>query len=224
MQGINKVVYKTKNRQSGNSRLGNYEAALERAISAAEKMQELKEKGFKPDIIYGFAGWGSSMLIKDVFPEVPFICYCEWFLNPEGANIGFDGTTLSFEEKANLRCNNAHVLTTLSMADAGIAPTQWQKDQFPKDFHDKIRVIHDGVDTGLFVPDENVKFTIKSTMENGKTMMDCDMRSTLIPPTSYPPPQVGRKTNYFCNMNGKMENEEILQSEISNSSTLQPFN
>jgi glycosyltransferase involved in cell wall biosynthesis len=168
VQGIKKVVYRAKCKPSGNFYLENYEVALERAQSAAKKAEELKKQGFKPDIIYGFAGWGSSMFIKDVFPDVPFIAYCEWFLNSEGANIGFDGTEINLEEKERLRCNNAHILTTLAAADAGISPTQWQKDRFPKEFHDKISVIHDGVDTGLFVPDENVKFTIKNTMENGK--------------------------------------------------------
>jgi len=105
------------------------------------------------------------MFIKDVFPSVPFVAYCEWFLNSTGANVGFDGTVLSLEEKERLRCNNAHILTTLASADAGISPTQWQKDQFPKEFHDKISVIHDGVDTGLFMPDENVKFAAKCKVQ-----------------------------------------------------------
>lgn len=160
VQGINKVVYRAKCKPSGNFYLENYEAALERGQNAARKAEELKKQGFKPDIIYGFAGWGSSMFIKDVFPDVPFIAYCEWFLTPTGANIGFDGTELTLEEKERLRCNNAHVLTTLAAADAAISPTQWQKEQFPKEFHHKISVVHDGVDTGLFMPDDNVKFII----------------------------------------------------------------
>lgn len=162
VQGINKVVYRAKCKPSGNFYLENYEAALERGQNAAKKAQELKQQGFKPDVIYGFAGWGSAMFIKDVFPDVPFIAYCEWYLNPTGANIGFDGTELSLEEKERLRCNNAHVLTTLAAADAAISPTQWQKEQFPKEFHHKISVIHDGVDTGLFAPDDAVKFVINN--------------------------------------------------------------
>lgn len=162
VQGIKKVVYRAKCKPSGNFYLENYEAALERGQNAARKAEELKKQGFKPDIIYGFAGWGSSMFIKDVFPDVPFVAYCEWYLNPTGANIGFDGTELTLEEKERLRCNNAHVLTTLAAADAAISPTQWQKEQSPKEFHHKISVVHDGVDTGLFAPDDNVKFIINN--------------------------------------------------------------
>lgn len=163
IQGIKKVLYKPEkqNAKSSNTFLSNYESAVSHALGAAKKAKELKESGFEPDIIYGFAGWGSSMLIKDVFPDAPFLCYCEWYLNPEGANIGFDGTSLNIEDKARLRCNNAHVLTTLSLCDDGIAPTQWQKNQFPKEFQNKIKVIHDGVDTGLFKPDDKATFLIK---------------------------------------------------------------
>lgn len=163
IQGIKKVLYKPEkqNVKNGNTFLSNYENAVSHALGAAKKITELRESGFVPDIIYGFAGWGSSMLIKDIFPNVPFLCYCEWYLNPEGANIGFDGTPLNIEDKARLRCNNAHVLTTLSLCDAGIAPTHWQKNQFPKEFQSKIKVIHDGIDTGLFKPDDEIKFLIK---------------------------------------------------------------
>lgn len=163
INGIEKVVYKTKtdNNKIHNPCTKNYDFAVSRALKTAEEAQKLKESGFIPDIIYGFSGWGSSMFIKDVFPDVPFICYCEWYLNPEGANIGFDGIPLNLKDKAKLKCDNAHVLTTLSSCDAGITPTQWQKSQFPKEFQEKITVIHDGVDVGLFEPNEDVKFVIK---------------------------------------------------------------
>ncbi len=163
IKGINKIIYKVKtdNDKICNHYTKNYDTAITRAIETANQAEILKQNGFKPDIIYGFSGWGSSMLIKEVFPDVPFICYCEWFLNPEGANLGFDGNPLGLKDRAKLRCDNAHVLTTLSLADAGIAPTQWQKNQFPKEFQDKIKVIHDGVDVGLFEPNENVEFLIK---------------------------------------------------------------
>lgn len=163
IQSIKKVLYmpEKQNTKNGNTFLSNYENAVSHSLGAAKKAMELKETGFEPDIIYGFAGWGSSMLIKDVFPDVPFLCYCEWYLNCENQSSGFEGKSLSIEDKAKLRCNNAHVLTTLSLCDEGIAPTQWQKNQFPKEFQDKIKVIHDGVDTGLFKPDNEAKFLIK---------------------------------------------------------------
>ena len=45
----------------------------------------------------------------------------------------------------------------------GICPTNWQKAQFPKEFHNKIQVIHDGIDTSYFAPDDNVEFKIPNT-------------------------------------------------------------
>lgn len=163
INGVNKIVHKVKTgtHEAYNSYSKNYDIAIERALETAEQAEILKNNGFKPDIIYGFSGWGSSMFIKDVFPDVPFICYCEWYLNPEGAHLGFDGTKLGLKERAKLRCDNAHVLTTLALCDGGISPTHWQKSQFPKEFQDKISVVHDGVDVGLFEPNKDVKFIIK---------------------------------------------------------------
>lgn len=163
IQGIKKILYKTEKNEKQNCHpyLLNYESAVSHAISVSKKLTELKENGFIPDIIYGFSGWGSSMFVKDIFPDVPFLCYCEWFLNPETSNTKFEGKPITIEDIVRLRCNNSHVLTTLSLCDGGISPTSWQKNQFPKEFQDKIKVIHDGVDTGLFSPDDNVKFVVK---------------------------------------------------------------
>lgn len=163
IKGVNKLVYKVKtdNQKIHNTHTKQYNIAVERALKTAEQAQKLKNEGFIPDIIYGFSGWGSSMFIKDVFPNVPFVCYCEWFLTPENSNMTFSGIKLELNDRVKLRCDNAHVLSTLSLCDAAIAPTHWQKEQFPKEFQDKITVIHDGVDVGLFEPNKNVKFIIK---------------------------------------------------------------
>lgn len=163
IKGVNKIVHKVKtdNHKVHNHYTKQYDIAVERALKTAEQAEKLKNEGFIPDLIYGFSGWGSSMFIKDVFPEVPFICYCEWFLNPENSHLDFDGTKLALKDRAKLRCDNAHVLTTLSLCDGAISPTNWQKSQFPKELQNKITVIHDGVDVGLFEPNKDVKFIIK---------------------------------------------------------------
>lgn len=134
-----------------------YEEAVILGQATAKKAFELKEQGFKPDIVYGFSGWGSSMFIKEVFPDVPFICYLEWYGTTENSVFDFDGTTLSEETKENIKCNNTHILKALTTCDAGISPTNWQKSLFPKEFQNKIKVIHDGIDTDLCKPDDDVK-------------------------------------------------------------------
>ena len=98
------------------------------------------------------------MFFKDIFPDTPLINYCEWYYNSKGADIGFDGILPDYDKKAKMRCNNAQFLIDLESCDLGICPTLWQKSQFPLIFQDKIKVIHDGIDTDYFKPDKDVEF------------------------------------------------------------------
>ena len=162
LPNIKKVYYKPKREVPKNCHryLKFYEESIIHAQAAAEAAIALKESGFKPDIIYGHT-WGQTMFMKDVFPDVPLLCYFEWFYNSSGGDVGFDGRNLNIDELAKLRCKNSHLLVDLYTCDAGICPTNWQKCQFPNKFHDNIKVLHDGVDTDFCVPDNDAKFIIK---------------------------------------------------------------
>lgn len=163
MQGVTKLVYTPEpiTSKSENPCLIFYEKVLSHAQAASKIVQQLKNEGFKPDIIYGFNFWGLAMFIKDIFPDVPLISYCEWFYNAKNSDVDFNGQEVNDNFKMLLRCNNAHMLVDLYSCDACISPTEWQKNQFPKEFHNKFKVIHDGVDTELCKPDKNAKFIIK---------------------------------------------------------------
>lgn len=163
IQGINKIVYKLKREVPKNCHryLKFSEEAIIHGQATAEAAIALKNQGFKPDVIYGHT-WGNTMFMKDIFPDVPLLCYFEWFYNAEGADVGFDGKLLNEDDRAKLRCKNSHLYVDLDVCDAGISPTNWQKSQFPKEFHDKIKVLHDGVDTDFCVPNKDAKFLIKA--------------------------------------------------------------
>lgn len=160
---INKIYYKPKREVPRNCHryLKFYEESIIHAQAAAEAALALKNKGFKPDVIYGHT-WGQTMFMKDIFPDVPLLCYFEWFYNAEGGDMGFDGKVLNVDELAKLRCKNSHLLVDLYTCDAGICPTNWQKSQFPKKFHDTIKVLHDGVDTDFCKPNNEANFLIKN--------------------------------------------------------------
>lgn len=134
-----------------------YEECVNHGQAVAEAAIYLKEQGFKPDIIYGHT-WGQTMFMKDVFPDVPLLCYFEWFYDKYNGEMGFDGKQLSVDDYAKLRTKNAHLLVDLYSCDAGICPTNFQKKQFPKEFHNKIKVLHDGIDTEFCKPNEDVEF------------------------------------------------------------------
>lgn len=162
LAGVQKIQYKLKREIPDNCHkyLRFYEEAIIHAQAAAEAAIQLRYSGFKPDIIYGHT-WGQTLFMKDIFPDVPLLCYFEWFYNSSGADMGFDGEELSVDKLAKLRSKNAHLLIDLYTCDAGICPTNFQKKQFPKEFSDKLKVIPDGVDTDLCKPDCNTVFTVK---------------------------------------------------------------
>ena len=160
--GINKILYKPQKELSPGTHpyLRVYEEAILHGKAVADVLVAMKNKGIVPDIIFGHT-WGPTLFVKDVFPEVPLLSYFEWFSKAEGADIGFDGRLPNDDQKAHIKCNNSHLYLDLCSCDAGISPTQWQKDQFPKEFHHKIKVLHDGVNTELCYPDKDATFTIK---------------------------------------------------------------
>ncbi len=162
LKGIQKLVYKTKREvpKDCHSYLRFYEDSIIHAQAAAEVALRLKSQGFKPDIIYGHT-WGPTMFMKDIFPDVPLLCYFEWFYNAQDSDVDFNKKSLNENSKAQLRCKNSHLLVDLYTCDAGISPTNWQKNQFPATFHNKIKVIHDGVDTDFCKPDPSATFTVK---------------------------------------------------------------
>lgn len=162
ISGVEKLVYTVPQQEikDATSYLNSYESAITHGQAAANVAIKLKNEGFTPDIIYGHSGWGPTLFIKEVFPDIPLLCYFEWFANPEGADTGFDGTQINEYQKGGLKCANTQVVLDLCSCDAGITPTNWQKSQFPKEFQNKIKVLHDGVDTDFYKPDNDAKFLI----------------------------------------------------------------
>lgn len=129
-----------------------FEEAIRHGQAAVNAAIGLKKRGFTPDVIYGHT-WGQAMFMKDVFPDSTLITYCEWFYRAHGADCDFEiGKALTMDAQARIRIKNAGILIDLYSCDLGICPTNWQRHQFPAEFHGKIRVIHDGIDTDFFQP------------------------------------------------------------------------
>jgi glycosyltransferase involved in cell wall biosynthesis len=156
---IKKLVYPKPDitKMPGNSELREYSEAVMHGQGAANIALAMKKRGIIPDIIYGHS-WGETMFMKDIFPDVPLLCYFEWFDNSEGGAIGFDGNTPSLNYREIVRGNRIYKLAELYSCDAGISPMEWQKSQYPKEFHDKIKVIHDGINTDICKPNKDAKF------------------------------------------------------------------
>ena len=122
----------------------------------------LKNEGYTPDLILAHPGWGESLFLKDVWPKAKIVIYCEFHYASEGADIGFDPEFLSKDpgEACRLRMKNVNNFLHFDIANAGIAPTEWQKSTFPEPFRSKIQVIHDGIDTDVVKPNAKVQLQV----------------------------------------------------------------
>lgn len=162
LANIKKYIYEPKRKvpKDCHRYLRFYEDSIIHRQATAEVALALKNTGFMPDIIFGHT-WGQTLFMKDIFPDTPLLCYFEWFYNSQGGDIGFNNKELDIDELAKIRSKNAHLLIDLYSCDAGICPTNFQKSQFPKEFQDKIKVLHDGVDTDFCTPNQNAVFRIK---------------------------------------------------------------
>lgn len=165
IKDVTKFVYhiKTPAQSKDNKYLNDFEEAMLHGTAAAEVAGLLRDNGFVPDVIYGHS-WGETMFMKDVYPNIPLICYFEWFYNSNDTDFDFFIKKQSLESQQQLRCKNSYFLQDLCSCDLGISPTEWQKSQFPKEFHNKIKVIHDGIDTDVCKPDKDAKFAVKGDL------------------------------------------------------------
>ena len=130
------------------------EGAVRRGQAVARSCLALQKQGFVPDVIYAHPGWGEALFLRDVFPNARLTLYCEFYYQAQGADVGFDPEFPSTpDDVLRVRVKNATSLLSLEAADAGISPTQWQRRMFPREFRNRIEVIHEGVDTDLVRPD-----------------------------------------------------------------------
>lgn len=117
---------------------------------------QLRQQGFVPDVIVGHS-WGPISFLKEVYPEVPLIAHVEWFYNSKNSDVDFVSEQ-DIDTRAKMRFKNSHLLVDLYTCDRVITPTKWQLRQIPPEFHAKSTVIHEGVDTDYFKPDEKAEF------------------------------------------------------------------
>ncbi|MES3009907.1 MAG: glycosyltransferase [Pseudomonadota bacterium] len=125
-----------------------------------------KGQGYTPDVVVAHPGWGESLFLKDVWPDIRLGIYGEFFYQSVGADVGFDPEFPPQNEgdACRLRLKNLSNLLHFEVADAGLSPTQWQASTFPEPFRSRITVAHDGIDTQLLVPRGNVALRLSDAL------------------------------------------------------------
>lgn len=124
--------------------------------AVAARRIELQE-GFRPDIVVGHVGWGELTFFKQIWADVPIIGFFEYYYNLTGGSVGFDpDEPISDHAPFMMHARNAVPLANIETVDLGHCPTYWQRDRFPRSFHDRMYVCHDGIRTDKLRPDPDV--------------------------------------------------------------------
>lgn len=138
-----------------------YERAIRRGQNVARVALDLQKTGFRPDVVVVHPGWGEGLFLRDIYPSARHIHYCEFFYHGMGSDVGFDPEyPSSFDSTFKVRVKNSTQFISIDAADAGLSPTQWQRDQYPGYFQQRIRVIHDGINTEVVTPKADARLTI----------------------------------------------------------------
>jgi len=163
MRGVNKITYTRE--QRGPVNCHPYSIDFDQAVSTGARVAEvcrmLRDQQVRPDLIIGHCGWGETLFVKDVFPEVPLLVYFEFYYHARGVDVDFDPEFVSiFHHPSRLRARNAINLLAYDAADWGNTPTLWQRSLHPPEMRRRISVIHEGVDTEIVRPNPDAVFKI----------------------------------------------------------------
>jgi Glycosyl transferase family 4 group len=109
------------------------EADLLRADGAAKQARILKAHGFIPDLIIGHPGWGETLHLSTIFPNVPQIMFGEFFYQVVGGDVNFDPEfeTRDDEQDMRVHAKNAVMTQAYAQADVIVSPTKFQASTFP---------------------------------------------------------------------------------------------
>ncbi len=164
ISGVHKVEYEPPRAPAPSTH--RYLIGAEKAIIQGQEVwrlcKQLKTKeSFVPDVICAHPGWGDGLYLKDIYPDTPILSYFEFYYNFHGADVNFDPELpVTEDDAARVRTKNVINLLNLESADWGISPTHWQKSMHPKEFQYKITVLHEGIDTDIVKPNDNVEIKL----------------------------------------------------------------
>lgn len=149
--------------ENGNLAL-EFESKVLRAKIVQDKCLDLSKKNIIPDVIIGHSGWGETLLLKNIWPNVKLISYMEFYYN--------NSIEDDIMQKNKLTLRNSPYLTCLLESDYCISPTKFQKDSFPEIFHEKIDIVFEGINTKFFKKKDNLQIKIGKLLNYDKWDME----------------------------------------------------
>lgn len=129
-----------------------FENGIWHAAGVYEAMKPVSA-AVRPDLIVGHSGWGSTVFLRELYPEAKVINYFEYFYRPNDSDLDFrDDAPATEIDRLRSPARNAMILLDMEYCDAGYSPTAYQQRLMPAAYRDKIGVIHDGIDTSAWHP------------------------------------------------------------------------
>jgi glycosyltransferase involved in cell wall biosynthesis len=164
-KGVRLIAYEspTPGSKETHRHLYTCEAAVRRGQQVLKTLTKMKDEGYVPDVICVHIGWGESLFLKELYPDVPVLGNFEFFYRAQGADVGFDREFYqeTLDDLCRIKMRNAHHLVAMESCDWGLTPTQWQASQLPAPYLSKVSVIHEGIDTEHVKPDAEATFKIQ---------------------------------------------------------------
>jgi len=111
----------------------------------------LLQEGFRPRLVVAHGGNGYLLFLRQLLPNSCLVGYFEWWFNDRQAPWLFGADSL--DARMRMVCRNGITLQELDLCDVSVTPTAWQRSQFPTAQQQRLQVVFDGVDTGLFRPE-----------------------------------------------------------------------
>ncbi len=155
VEGIEKIEYKlsggaTKHNHFCTRTFENTVWHCHGVYDALQKRPELK-----PDLIVGHSGFGSTLFLRELYPDVPIINFFEYYYLTHDPDSDMDfRKDLDWHvpevKYLRSRCRNAMILLDLQNCQVGYTPTRFQKSRFPGEYDHKIRTVFDGVDRSIY--------------------------------------------------------------------------
>ncbi len=154
-EGIEKIQYKL---HGGATQATHFSSrTFENAVWHTDAVfQAVKShRTFKPDLIVGHSGFGSTLFLPEIFPNTPIINLFEYYYLPHSPDSDMDfrrdlGWKVSEAKYNRSRCRNAMILLDLQNCDAAYTPTEFQRSRFPAGYQNKLQMIFDGVDRHIY--------------------------------------------------------------------------
>jgi glycosyltransferase involved in cell wall biosynthesis len=142
-----------------------YESAVRTGLAVMHACRSLRAAGTRPDLVVGHSGWGETLLVKEVYPDVPVLAYFEFYYHARGADVGFDPEFAPAREEDGVRLRLRNAVNWMSFAgsDWGHTATAWQRRLFPAPIRARLTALHEGIDTRAIAPDPDARLELPGT-------------------------------------------------------------